>query len=191
MNACPGLVVTVLIFARINFFGATANKSAIFKPRNGSIMEGISRVQDHITRPGLIMLSVQIAEGRNITNSTKPNHFLSDIFSFNGGKSKDIELYEPPKSSSFFRFKDISMHSLYFVASMSLLVLLLMIIKLVLSKREKTKEYNLVTKGDFEAWNLNVIQTWLCCEKRTGRWNSWHFICLSLIYEIDQKDNAI
>ena len=155
MNVVPRAAVVVFI---ISFLHATQgavskSKGLLLSGKNGTIQERLSRL--NTTHPaGIVMLTLEIAKG--FINATKPvvhkPGMVANRLDNNGdGMLTDVEFYQPTKRSSFLRLKEVSTHSLYFVAAISLLVLLLMIIKLAVSRRERTKEYNLVTKGDFEA----------------------------------------
>lgn len=70
-----------------------------------------------------------------------PKQIESDEIVYLGSPSK----WKLPKIGT------LSMRSLYFVASVCLLVMLLLIIRVLVNRRRENREHSLVTKGDFEA----------------------------------------
>lgn len=102
-------------------------------------------------RPAVIMLSVEIIKKGNRTNNSTALDG-SEIFMVDGDAPEEISLFEPPKASPYFpRFSEISMKTLYLIVCLCLAILLLMIVKLLVSRRERKKDYDLVTKGEFDA----------------------------------------
>lgn len=128
------------------------NGSLAAKLENKTIIkDGITRINTTKHRPALIMLSVEIIKNGNRTNNTSTRDG-SEIFVVDGDKSEEISFFEPPKASPYFpRFSEISMKTLYLIVCMCLAILLLMIVKLLVSRRERKKDYDLVTKGEFDA----------------------------------------
>ena len=129
---------------------ASSNRSLDLIPKNGSFLkeDTLRRIN---TTTALIMLSVEIIKNGNHTNNTLPKD-TSEIFVMDGERSDDISMFETPKASPYFpRFSEISMKTLYFIVCMCLAILLLMIVKLLVSRRERKKDYDLVTKGEFDA----------------------------------------
>lgn len=134
----------------------TGNKSLAAKVENGTMVEdGASKVNSSRfrSRPALLMLSVEIIKNGNRSNSTDKARDGSEIFVVDGGNTpEEISFFEPPKASPYFpRFSEISMRTLYLIVCMCLLILLLMIVKLLVSRRERKKDYDMVTKGEFDA----------------------------------------
>ena len=133
----------------------TGNKSLAEKLENGTMVEeGASRVNSSRfrNRPALLMLSVEILKNGNRSNSTDKARDGSEIFVIDGNAPEEISFFEPPKASPYFpRFSEISMRTLYLIVCMCLLILLLMIVKLLVSRRERKKDYDMVTKGEFDA----------------------------------------
>ena len=128
------------------------NKSLSTNHGNGTIEESGTKINTSRFRPAVIMLSVEFVKEGNLTNATGHKHQDSEILLIDGDKTDDMSFFERPKASPYFpRFSDISMRSLYLIVCMCLVVLLLIIIKLVLSRRNKNKDYALVTKGEFDA----------------------------------------
>ena len=130
-----------------------ANKSLAAKIENGTIEDGASKLNSsHRSRPALLMLSVEIIKNGNHSNSTEKARDGSEIFVVDGSPPDEIAFFEPPKASPYFpRFSEISMRTLYLIVCMCLLILLLMIVKLLVSRRERKKDYDMVTKGEFDA----------------------------------------
>lgn len=130
-----------------------ANKSLAAKIENTTIDNGASKVNaSHRSRPALLMLSVEILKNGNRSNSTEKARDGSEIFVVDGNSPEEISFFEPPKASPYFpRFSEISMRTLYLIVCMCLLILLLMIVKLLVSRRERRKDYDMVTKGEFDA----------------------------------------
>lgn len=130
-----------------------ANKSLAAKTENATIDDGASKVNaSHRSRPALLMLSVEILKNGNRSNSTEKARDGSEIFVVDGNSPEEISFFEPPKASPYFpRFSEISMRTLYLIVCMCLLILLLMIVKLLVSRRERRKDYDMVTKGEFDA----------------------------------------
>ncbi|KAL9973923.1 hypothetical protein ACROYT_G020442 [Oculina patagonica] len=130
-----------------------ANKSLAAKIENGTIEDGASKVNaSHRSLPALLMLSVEIIKNGNRSNSTEKTRDGSEIFVVDGSSPEEISFFEPPKASPYFpRFSEISMRTLYLIVCMCLLILLLMIVKLLVSRRERKKDYDMVTKGEFDA----------------------------------------
>jgi len=134
----------------------TGNKSLAAKVENGTMVEdGASKVNSSRfrSRPALLMLSVEIIKNGNRSNSTDKARDGSEIFVVDGGNTpEEVSFFEPPKASPYFpRFSEISMRTLYLIVCMCLLILLLMIVKLLVSRRERKKDYDMVTKGEFDA----------------------------------------
>lgn len=134
----------------------TGNKSLAAKVENGTMVEdGASKVNSSRfrSRPALLMLSVEIIKNVNRSNSTDKARDGSEIFVVDGGNTpEEVSFFEPPKASPYFpRFSEISMRTLYLIVCMCLLILLLMIVKLLVSRRERKKDYDMVTKGEFDA----------------------------------------
>lgn len=133
----------------------TGNRSLTAKVENGTTMEdGASKVNSSRfrSRPALLMLSVEIIKNGNRSNSTGKARDGSEIFVVDGNTPEEISFFEPPKASPYFpRFSEISMRTLYLIVCMCLLILLLMIVKLLVSRRERRKDYDMVTKGEFDA----------------------------------------
>lgn len=134
----------------------TGNKSLAAKVENGTMVEdGASKVNSSLfgSRPALLMLSVEIIKNGNRSNSTDKARDGSEIFVVDGGNTpEEVSFFEPPKASPYFpRFSEISMRTLYLIVCMCLLILLLMIVKLLVSRRERKKDYDMVTKGEFDA----------------------------------------
>lgn len=133
----------------------TGNKSLAAKVENGTVVEnGGSKMNSSrfISRPALLMLSVEIIKNGNSSNSTDKARDGSEIFVVDGNTPEEISFFEPPKASPYFpRFSEISMRTLYLIVCMCLLILLLMIVKLLVSRRERKKDYDMVTKGEFDA----------------------------------------
>lgn len=131
------------------------NKSLAAKFENGTIEDGALKVNiSHKSRPALIMLSVEIIKsGNRSSNTTDKARDGSEIFVIDGNTPEEISFFEPPKASPYFpRFSEISMRTLYLIVCMCLLILLLMIVKLLVSRRERgKKDYDMVTKGEFDA----------------------------------------
>ena len=126
------------------------NVSLAASPKNGTILkdDSVSRIN---TSTALIMLSVEIIKNGNRTNNTSPKD-TSEILVIDGDRSDEMSLLETPKASPYFpRFSEISMKTLYLIVCMCLAILLLMIVKLLVSRRERKKDYDLVTKGEFDA----------------------------------------
>lgn len=126
------------------------NVSLAAIPNNGTILKDdtLSRIN---TSTALIMLSVEIIKNGNRTNNTTPKD-TSEILVIDGDRSDEMSLLETPKASPYFpRFSEISMKTLYLIVCMCLAILLLMIVKLLVSRRERKKDYDLVTKGEFDA----------------------------------------
>lgn len=126
------------------------NVSLAAIPKNGSILKDdtVSRIN---ASTALIMLSVEIIKNGNRTNNTSPKD-TSEILVIDGDRSDEMLLLKTPKASPYFpRFSEISMKSLYLIVCMCLAILLLMIVKLLVSRRERKKDYDLVTKGEFDA----------------------------------------
>lgn len=126
------------------------NVSLAAIPKNGTILKDdtVSRIN---TSTALIMLSVEIIKNGNHTNNTSPKD-TSEILVIDGDRSDEMSLLETPKASPYFpRFSEISMKTLYLIVCMCLVILLLMIVKLLVSRRERKKDYDLVTKGEFDA----------------------------------------
>lgn len=118
--------------------------------KNGTILKDdtVSRIN---TSTALIMLSVEIIKNGNRINNTSPKD-TSEILVIDGDRSDEMSLLETPKASPYFpRFSEISMKTLYLIVCMCLAILLLMIVKLLVSRRERKKDYDLVTKGEFDA----------------------------------------
>lgn len=128
------------------------NGSLAAKLENGTVVkDDIAQVNTTTHRPALIMLSVEFIKDGNHTNNTIPRDG-SEIFVVDGDRSEEISFFEPPKASPYFpRFSEISMKTLYLIVCMCLVILLLMIVKLLVSRRERKKDYDLVTKGEFDA----------------------------------------
>lgn len=134
----------------------TGNKSLAAKVENGTMVEdGASKVNSSRfrSRPALLMLSVEIIKNGNRSNNTDKARDGSEIFVVDGGNTpEEVSFFEPPKASPYFpRFSEISMRTLYLIVCMCLLILLLMIVKLLVSRRERKKDYDMVTKGEFDA----------------------------------------
>lgn len=133
----------------------TGNNSLGAKVKNGTMLEdGASKVNSSRfrSRPALLMLSVEIIKNGNRSNSTDKVRDGSEIFVVDGSTPEEISFFEPPKASPYFpRFSEISMRTLYLIVCMCLLILLLMIVKLLVSRRERKKDYDMVTKGEFDA----------------------------------------
>lgn len=130
----------------------TANWSLAAKIENGTIDAAEKVNSSHISRPALLMLSVEIIKNGNRSNSTGKARDGSEIFVVDGNSPEEISFFEPPKASPYFpRFSEISMRTLYLIVCMCLLILLLMIVKLLVSRRERKKDYDMVTKGEFDA----------------------------------------
>lgn len=134
----------------------TGNKSLAAKVENGTMVEdGASKVNSSRfrSRPALLMLSVEIIKNGNRSNSTDKARDGSEIFVVDDGNTpEEVSFFEPPKASPYFpRFSEISMRTLYLIVCMCLLILLLMIVKLLVSRRERKKDYDMVTKGEFDA----------------------------------------
>lgn len=132
----------------------TGNKSLAAKVENGTMEDGASKVNSsrYRSRPALLMLSVEIIKNGNRSNSTDKARDGSEIFVVDGNTPEEISFFEPPKASPYFpRFSEISMRTLYLIVCMCLLILLLMIVKLLVSRRERKKDYDVVTKGEFDA----------------------------------------
>lgn len=134
----------------------TGNKSLAAKVENGTMVEdGASKVNSSRfrSRPALLMLSVEIIKNGNRSNSTDKARDGSEIFVVDGGNTpEEVSFFERPKASPYFpRFSEISMRTLYLIVCMCLLILLLMIVKLLVSRRERKKDYDMVTKGEFDA----------------------------------------
>ncbi|KAK2551669.1 hypothetical protein P5673_027455 [Acropora cervicornis] len=128
----------------------SSNVSLAAIPKNGTILKDdtVSRIN---TSTALIMLSVEIIKNGNRTNNTSPKD-TSEILVIDGDRSDEMSLLETPKASPYFpRFSEISMKTLYLIVCMCLAILLLMIVKLLVSRRERKKDYDLVTKGEFDA----------------------------------------
>lgn len=124
------------------------NVSLAAIPKNGTILKDdtVSRIN---TSTALIMLSVEIIKNGNRTNNTSPKG-TSEILVIDG--DDEMSLLETPKASPYFpRFSEISMKTLYLIVCMCLAILFLMIVKLLVSRRERKKDYDLVTKGEFDA----------------------------------------
>lgn len=101
--------------------------------------------------PGLIMLSVEIIKNVSRTNNATSRDG-SEVFVIDGDSPDEISLFQSPKASPYFpRFSEISMRTLYLIVCMCLAILLLMIVKLLVSRRERKRDYDLVTKGEFDA----------------------------------------
>ena len=132
---------------------AIANKSLEATFRNGTVENGTSTVNStHIAIPSLIMLSVEIIKKGNRSNNTEKARDGSEIFVLDGKTPEKISFFQPPKASPYFpRFSEISMRTLYLIVCMCLLILLLMIVKLLVSRKERKKDYDMVTKGEFDA----------------------------------------
>ena len=128
------------------------NGSLATKIENETIVkDDIARINNATHRPALIMLSVSIIKNGNHTNNTSVRDG-SEIFVVDGDRSEEMSFFEPPKASPYFpRFSEISMKTLYLIVCMCLAILLLMIVKLLVSRRERKKDYDLVTKGEFDA----------------------------------------
>lgn len=158
------LVCLVVLISLCNFnYGleklpegtVTGNRSLTAKVDNGTTVEdGASKVNSSRlrSRPALLMLSVEIIKNGNRSNSTGKARDGSEIFVVDGNTPEEISFFEPPKASPYFpRFSEISMRTLYLIVCMCLLILLLMIVKLLVSRRERRKDYDMVTKGEFDA----------------------------------------
>ena len=129
------------------------NGSLATKIENKTIVkDDIARINNASHRPALIMLSVAIIKNGNRTNNTSVRDG-SEIFVVDGDRSEEIgSFFESPKASPYFpRFSEISMKTLYLIVCMCLAILLLMIVKLLVSRRDRKKDYDLVTKGEFDA----------------------------------------
>ena len=128
------------------------NRSTAEKLENGTTIRGDTarrNISSH--RPALIMLSVEIIKNGNRTDNTTARDG-SEIFVVDEDRPEEISLFAPPKASPYFpRFSEISMRTLYLIVCMCLAILLLMIVKLLVSRRERKKDYDLVTKGEFDA----------------------------------------
>lgn len=103
------------------------------------------------TRTHLFVFSFTIFRKGNLTRNNTVGTDDSQMIPSYGGMD------ENPEQTSFYSNKlhmpwldQIPMRFLYFIASSSLLLLFLMIIKLIVSRRAKA-DYSLVTKGDFDA----------------------------------------
>ena len=158
------LVCLVVLISLCNFnYGlekllegtVTGNMSLTAKVDNGTTVEdGASKVNSSRlrSRPALLMLSVEVIKNGNRSNSTGKARDGSEIFVVDGNTPEEISFFEPPKASPYFpRFSEISMRTLYLIVCMCLLILLLMIVKLLVSRRERRKDYDMVTKGEFDA----------------------------------------
>lgn len=106
------------------------------------------------TRTHLFVFSFTIFKRKNYTDNVTDDSYQTGLSSLDQGMG------ETPEQTSFYNdrlripwLNQIPMRFLYFIASTSLLLLFLMIIKLIVSRRAKT-DYSLVTKGDFDAWSL-------------------------------------
>ena len=131
-----------------------ANESLGARFQNGTIEDGSSKVNSsRRSRPALIMLSVEIIKNGNRSNNTDNAPDGSEIFVLDGNTPEEISFFHRPKASPYFpRFSEISMRTLYLIVCMCLLILLLMIVKLLVSRKErKLKDYDMVTKGEFDA----------------------------------------
>lgn len=152
-------LVVFISFAEANQDPATikeppgvGNGSLATKIENKTIVkDGIARINNASHRPALIMLSVAIIKNGNRTNNTSARDG-SEIFVVDGDRPEEMSFFESPKASPYFpRFSEISMKTLYLIVCMCLAILLLMIVKLLVSRRDRKKDYDLVTKGEFDA----------------------------------------
>lgn len=132
---------------------AVINKSLEARFRNETLENGSSIVNaTHMTIPSLIMLSVEIIKNGNRSNNTEKTRDGSEIFFLDGKTPEELSFLQPPKASPYFpRFSEISMRTLYLIVCMCLLILLLMIVKLLVSRKERKKDYDMVTRGEFDA----------------------------------------
>lgn len=116
-----------------------------------NVKDDIARINNASHRPALIMLSVAIIKNGNRTDNTSVRDG-SEVFVMDADRSEEMSFFESPKASPYFpRFSEISMKTLYLIVCMCLAILLLMIVKLLVSRRDRKKDYDLVTKGEFDA----------------------------------------
>lgn len=122
-------------------------------PKQGNTTLETSRQKPNHTRTHLFIFSFSIFK----RNSTRNNSKGMGLQNSPGTIWEAASPEENPEQTTLYGrkihiplLKDIPMRFLYLTASSCLLLIFLMIIKLVVSRRGKT-DYSLVTKGDFDA----------------------------------------
>ncbi|EDO38631.1 predicted protein [Nematostella vectensis] len=126
----------------------SAPLQAVRDPRlseNGSLSEKIFTRHGNHSRVPMLFISFSIIK-TNTSNGTTDREYMSSPELLMNGREE----------VAFFNKEGLrvprlgEMRSLYFIASACLFILFLMVIKLIVSRRG-TKDYALVTKGDFDA----------------------------------------
>lgn len=160
MQAMPLLLVVVL--AGFAFSDSRHDKELMpnketVSPKQGNTTLETSHQKPNHTRTHLFIFSFTIFKRNSTRNNSKGMAGLQNSpGTMWQAASPDAE--NPEEQTTLYGrrihiplLKDIPMRFLYLIASSCLLVVFLMIIKLVVSRRGK-KDYSLVTKGDFDAW---------------------------------------
>lgn len=100
------------------------------------------------TKTHLLVVSFTIFRKTNSTGNGTEDPYRPQGFENTGEKQEQSTFYNNKLRMPW--LNQVPMRFLYLIASSSLLLLFLMIIKIILSRKGKT-DYSLVTKGDFDA----------------------------------------